>query len=83
MHDTVLCKLYIRRYFVGILNSRAVKFAIISENKVLTNNSEFTVIYGHKKIRVLRKKSSQSEKDVEYVQKLRAVEQIRRVLTEG
>ena len=43
MHYISLCKLYIRKYFVRMLNSRAIKFANISENKVLSNNSEFTV----------------------------------------
>ena len=28
-----------------MLNSRTIKFANISENKVTTNNSEFTVLY--------------------------------------
>ena len=39
------CKLYIRKHFARMLNSRAIKFANISENKVHANNSEFTVLF--------------------------------------
>ena len=35
---------YICKYFMRMLNSRGIKFANISENKVLANNSEFTEI---------------------------------------
>ena len=38
-----LCQFYIYKYFGGILNSQAIKFPIISENKVLVNNSELIV----------------------------------------
>ena len=43
----MLCYLnaiYIYKYFAVMLNSRAVKIANISENKVLANNSELTVV---------------------------------------
>ena len=43
MHYIFLCELYIRKLFARMLNSRAIKFANISENKVLANNIEFTV----------------------------------------
>ena len=42
MHYIFLCKLYIRKHFERMLNLRAIKFANISENKVLANNNEFT-----------------------------------------
>ena len=45
MHDAFLCEFNVCRYFAWILNSWVVKFANISENKVLTNISEFTVYY--------------------------------------
>ena len=43
MHDVFLFKFYICKHFARMLNSRGIKFANISENKVLANNSEFTV----------------------------------------
>ena len=44
MHDVFLFKFYyLCKHFARILNSRGIKFMNISENKVLTNNSEFTV----------------------------------------
>ena len=43
MHYNFLCELYIRKHFVRMLNLQAIKFANISENKILTNTSEFTV----------------------------------------
>ena len=45
MHYIFLCELYIRKHFARMLNSRVIKYAKISENKVLVNNSEFTVYY--------------------------------------
>ena len=43
MHNCFLRKLHTCTYFVRMLNLRGVKFTDISENKVLRNNSEFTV----------------------------------------
>ena len=44
MHDVFLFKFYyLCKHFARILNSRGIKFMNISENKVLANNSEFTV----------------------------------------
>ena len=43
MHDVFLFKFCIHKYFVRMLNSRGIRFENISENKVLANNSEFTV----------------------------------------
>ena len=44
----ILAKFDIDSYtktFREMLNSRAIKFANISENKVLANNSEFTIVF--------------------------------------
>ena len=38
--------LYINRHFARMLNSRAIEFVNISENKVLANKSELTVTNG-------------------------------------
>ena len=47
MHYTFSCKLYIiYTYCAGLLNSRAIKIANISENEVLANYSELTK-YSH------------------------------------
>ena len=40
MHNAFLCKLHTYLYFTRMLNSRGIKFANISENKVLANDSE-------------------------------------------
>ena len=47
MYHIFLCKLYIQKHFARMLNSSELKFANISENKVLANNSEFTVLKRH------------------------------------
>ena len=43
MHDAFLFKFYICKHFAKMLNSRGIKFANISKNKVLVNKNEFTV----------------------------------------
>ena len=43
MNDVFLCKLCMCKYFTSMLNSQEIEIANISENKVLVNNSEFTV----------------------------------------
>ena len=43
MLDAFLCKHHIFKYFARMLNSRDFKFANISENNVLANNSGSTV----------------------------------------
>ena len=48
MHDIFLCDLYIPKHFGRMLNSLGFKFMNISENKVLVNNSEFTVLGAYK-----------------------------------
>ena len=44
MHYIFLCERYIQKHFARTLNSQAINFANISENKVLANNREFTVV---------------------------------------
>ena len=43
MLDAFLCKQHIFKYFARMLNSRDIKFANISENKILASNNESTV----------------------------------------
>ena len=41
MHNVFLCKFYQSKCFARMLNSRVIKFANISENKEIANNTEF------------------------------------------
>ena len=51
MLDAFLCKHHIFKYFARMLNSRDIKIANISENKILANNSESTVFDNQKMLK--------------------------------
>ena len=44
MNELFLCKFCINKCFARICNLRGIKFANISENKVIANNSAFTEV---------------------------------------
>ena len=46
MHNVFIYESYVCKCFAKLLNSQGMEFANISENKVLANKSELTVVCG-------------------------------------